>query len=252
MSTELAFAHALLRPDAPCPPGLRAWNGSDPAKRYAVYRNNVVVSLIDALADSFPVVQALVGEEFFRAMAAEFARRSPPRSPVMAWYGEGFADFVADFPPAAGLPYLADLARLEWLRVEAWHAADADPLPLAEVAALLADEAALPGLRLSLHPALRMLRSTHPVVSLWAAHQSEDVAGALGAIDFAAAEAALLVRDGLDVALLRIEPGAAAFIDRLQRGDALGTAAQAAAPFDLPATLGLLLRHGAIAAMRTS
>lgn len=252
MSTELAFAHALLRPDAPCPAGLRAWNGSDPVKRYAVYRNNVVVSLVDALADSHPVTQALVGEAFFRAMAGEFARRSPPRSPVLAWYGEGFADFVADFPPAAGLPYLADLARLEWLRVEAWHAADADPLPLAEVAALLADEAALPNLRVTLHPALRVLRSAHPVVSLWAAHQSEDAAGALGAIDFAAAEAALLVRDGLDVALLRIEPGAAAFIARLQRGDALGAAAQAAAPFDLPATLGLLLRHGAIAAMRTS
>ena len=252
MSTELAFAHALLRPDAPCPAGLRAWNGSDPVKRYAVYRNHVVVSLVDALADSHPVTQALVGEAFFRAMAGEFARRSPPRSPVLAWYGEGFADFVADFPPAAGLPYLADLARLEWLRVEAWHAADADPLPLAEVAALLADEAALPNLRVTLHPALRVLRSAHPVVSLWAAHQSEDAAGALGAIDFAAAEAALLVRDGLDVALLRVEPGAAAFIYRLQRGDALGAAAQAAAPFDLPATLGLLLRHGAIAAMRTS
>ena len=166
MSTELAFAHALLRPDAPCPAGLRAWNGSDPVKRYAVYRNNVVVSLVDALADSHPVTQALVGEAFFRAMAGEFARRSPPRSPVLAWYGEGFADFVADFPPAAGLPYLADLARLEWLRVEAWHAADADPLPLAEVAALLADEAALPNLRVTLHPALRVLRSAHPVVSL--------------------------------------------------------------------------------------
>jgi hypothetical protein len=159
---------------------------------------------------------------------------------------------VADFPPAAGLPYLADLARLEWLRVEAWHAADADPLPLAEVAAQLADEAALPALRLSLHPALRVLRSAHPVVSLWAAHQSEDVAGALGAIDFAAAEAALLVRDGLDVAILRIAPGAAAFIGRLQRGAALGEAAQAAAPFDLPATLGLLLRSGAVVAIMPS
>lgn len=252
MSTVQAFAHALLSPDAPCPPGLRAWNGSDPAKRYAVYRNNVVVSLVDALADSHPVVQALVGEEFFRAMAAEFARRSPPRSPVLAWYGEGFADFVAGFPPTAGLPYLADVARLEWLRVEAWHAADADPLYLAEVAALLADEAALPDLRVSLHPALRVLRSAHPVVSLWAAHQSEDVAAALGAVDFAAAEAALLIRDGLDVAILRIDHGAAEFIYRLLRGAPLGEAAQVAGPFDLPATLGLLLRSGAVVAITPS
>ncbi len=252
MSAELSFANALLSPDAPCPPGLRAWNGSDPAKRFAIYRNNVVVSLVDALADSFPVVQALVGEAFFRAMAAEFARRSPPRSPVLAWYGAGFADFVAEFPPTAGLPYLADVARLEWLRVEAWHAADADPLPLAEMAAQLADEAALPTQRLTLHPALRLLRSAHPVVSLWAAHQSENVAAALGAIDFADAEAALLVREGLEVAILRIAPGAAEFIDRLLRGAALGEAAQAAAPFDLPATLGLLLRSGAVVAMTPS
>jgi hypothetical protein len=241
-----AFARALLQPDAPCPAGLKTWNGSDPAKRFAVYRNNVVVSLVDALADSFPVVQALVGEEFFRALAAEFARANPPRSPVLAWYGDGFADFVENFPPAAGLPYLADVARLEWLRVEAWHAADAKPLPLAEMAARLADEAALPALRLALHPSLRLLRSAHPVVSLWAAHQAEDVSAALGATDFADAEAALVVRDGLDVDILRIEPGAAEFVECLLRGAALGEAAQTAAPFDLPATLGLLLRSGTI------
>lgn len=247
-----AFARALLQPDAPCPAGLKTWNGSDPAQRFAVYRNNVIVSLVDALADSYPVVQALVGEEFFRAMAAEFARANPPRSPVLAWYGAGFADFVADFPPAAGLPWLADVARLEWLRVEAWHAADADPVPLAEVGACLADEAALPALRLTLHPALRLLRSAHPVVSLWAAHQAEDVPAALGAVDFADAEAALVVREGLDVAILRIEAGAAEFVDKLLRGAALGEAAQASGPFDLPATLGLLLKSGAVVAMTPS
>jgi len=247
-----AFAHALLSPDAPCPAGLRAWNGSDPAKRFAVYRNNVVVSLVDALADSFPVVQALVGEAFFRAMAAEFARANPPRSPVLAWYGAGFADFVEDFPPAAGLPYLADVARLEWLRVEAWHAADADPLPLAEIGALLADEAALPALRLTLHPSLRVLASAHPVVSLWAAHHAQDVAGALGAIDFAAAEAALVTREGLDAGILRIEPGAAAFVGSLLQGATFAEAAQTAGRFDLPATLALLLRSGAIVATTPS
>jgi len=172
MSTVQAFGDALLRPNAPCPAGLKTWNGSDPAQRFAVYRNNVIVSLVDALADSYPVVQALVGEDFFRAMAAEFARGNPPRSPVLAWYGAGFADFVADFPPAAGLPYLADVARLEWLRVEAWHAADADPLPLAEVGACLADEAALPALRLTLHPALRLLRSAQSISPMPKRHWS--------------------------------------------------------------------------------
>ena len=74
VGSQAAFAAALLYPARPCPPGLHAWNGSDPAARLAVYRNNVVSSLIDALADTFPVVQQLVGEEFFRAMAGVFAR----------------------------------------------------------------------------------------------------------------------------------------------------------------------------------
>ena len=245
MNTTQAFADSLLQPEAPCPAGLKTWNGSDPAKRFAVYRNNVVVSLVDALADSFPVVQALVGEDFFRAMAAEFARGNPPRSPVLAWYGAGFADFVENFPPAAGLPYLADVARLEWLRVEAWHAADADPLPLAEIGALLADDAALSALRLALHPSLRVLRSAHPVVSLWSAHQAADTAAALGAIDFTE-EAALVLREGLDVGIQRIEAGAAEFVDKLLQGAALGEAAAAAGPFDLAATLGLLLSSSAV------
>lgn len=246
MSPQHVIAHALLRPEAPCPAGLKTRNGSDPATRFAIHRNNVIVSLVDAVADSYPVVQALVGEAFFRVLAAEFVRGGPPRSPVLAWYGAGFADFVEDFPPAAGLPYLAEVARLEWLRVEAWHAADADPLPLAEISALLADAAALPALRLALHPALRLLRSAHPVVSIWAAHQAEDTAAALDAVDFATAEAALIVRDRLDVTIQRIEPGAAAFIGRLLDGATFGEAAAAAGAFGLAATLALLLRSGAV------
>ncbi|HEY0823832.1 MAG TPA: DNA-binding domain-containing protein, partial [Ramlibacter sp.] len=75
-----SFARALLDAQLPCPGGLRAWNGSDPARRFAVHRNSVVASLADALADTFPVVQALVGEAFFRAMAVSFVRARPPSS----------------------------------------------------------------------------------------------------------------------------------------------------------------------------
>ena len=245
-SMSAAFAHALLRPDASCPAGLKTWNGSDPAKRFAVYRNNVVVSLVDALADSFPVVQALVGEDFFRAMAAEFARGNPPRSPVLAWYGAGFADFVEGFPPAAGLPYLADVARLEWLRVEAWHAADADPLPLAEIGALLADETALPTLRLALHPSLRVLRSAHPVVSLWAAHQAEDTAAALGAIDFAEPRRRWFCARGSRWTSCASNPARRHSSPACCRAPPSARPRQAAGPFDLAATLGLLLRSGAV------
>lgn len=240
------FSDALLTPAFECPPGLMAWNGSDPQKRFAVYRNNVIVSLVDALADSYPVVQALVGETFFRAIAGEFVRRSPPRSPVLAWYGDGFADFIAGFEPAAGLSYLTDMARLEWLRVESWHAADAVALSQSELAALLADAARLPAARFVLHPAVRVMRSAHPVVSLWAAHQTDDPAAALAVIDMDRAEAALLIRPDLGVEIVPIEHNAAHFIERLEAGTSFADAVTDSGPFDLPAVLGLLIRNGAL------
>ena len=183
MSAQRHFAEAVLAAEPLCPPGLMAWNGSDPARRFAVYRNNVMVSLIDALADSYPVTQDLVGEEFFRAMARLFVRTQPPRSPVLALYGAGLAEFIEGFAPAAALPYLADVARLEMLRVQAWHAADAVPLGLADFAALLENAPALAATGFDLHPSLAVLRSAHAVVSLWAAHQAQDGMPDLAAVD---------------------------------------------------------------------
>lgn len=250
MSAHQAFADALLAADAVCPPGLTTWNGSAPEKRFAVYRNNVVVSLIDALADSFPVTQELVGEQFFRAMARQFVRAAPPRSPVLAWYGDGFAEFIEAFP-AAGLAYLADVARLELLRVQAWHAADADALTPEHIGRLLGDAAALPEVRFGLHPSVRLLRSPHAIVSLWAAHQSESAALALADVDPTQAETALVLRNGLEVEISPIAEGAAMFIILLQQGVAFGRAAEQAflgdARFDLAETLGLLIRAGALA-----
>ena len=250
MSTQTAFAAALLDPDLAPPDGLTTWNGSDPARRFAVYRNNVIVSLVDALADTFAVTQELVGEEFFRAMARVFALAEPPRSRLMAFYGEDFPDFIAGFPPAAGVPYLADVARLEYLRVLAYHAGDAAPVATEDVARVLADTAALPSMCLILHPSLHVLSSRHAVVSLWAAHQ--------GTLELSAVvpdtpETALILRHGLDVEVMRIPSAAATFIGALRNGSTLGDAVQAAgrddAEFDLAVPLGLLLQKGAVAAL---
>jgi hypothetical protein len=256
MNAQPAFAEALLAADPVCPPGLTTWNGSAPEKRFAVYRNNVTVGLVDALADSFPVTQELVGEDFFRAMAREFARQAPPRSPVLALYGDGFAEFIEAFPPAAALPYLADVARLELLRVQAWHAADAEPLAMERIGRLLADAEALPQARFTLHPSLRLLRSRHAVVSLWAAHQSAAAVPSLATIDTASAESALVLRQGLEVEISAITEGAATFIELLQQGQAFGLAAGQAlgadSRFDLAQTLGVLVRGGALADITTS
>lgn len=242
MSSQADFAHALLNPDAPCPSGLTSWNGSDPATRFAVYRNNVMVSLIDALASSFPVAQTLVGEEFFRAMAADFARTHPPRSAVMTWYGQDFADFVAAFSPAASVPYLADVARLEWAQLQAYHAADATPLSAETLQATLQDPQQLTQLRWSLHPSVRVLSSAYAVLGIWAAHQGEQPPTH---IEPDGPQTVLVFRDGLDVQTVDVSAGCGRFIDGLQNGQTLLTAAQMTidshAKFDLPQALATLL-----------
>lgn len=255
LPTQADLSAALLDPRRPCPPGLRAWNGADPAARLAVHRNNVVGSLIDALADTFPVVQQQVGDTFFRAMAGVFVRQCPPRSPILAHYGDDFPAFIAQFEPARTVVALADLARLELARVRACHAADAEPLSEAAVRLALATGERTGELRLACHPSLHWVASPHAVVSLWAAHQG---VGDLGSVDLDQPECALVVRQGLEVLVLPAPAGTAAFMAAVRQGGNLGeaaataTAAVAAAgadDFDLAAVLSLLLAHGALTAL---
>lgn len=205
---QACFSAALLDPDLPLPAGLHTCNGSDPARRFAVYRNNVLHSLTDALASTFPVTQALVGEAFFRAMAQVYVRANPPRSPILAFYGQGFADFVAGFAPAASLPYLSDVARLEMARVEVFHAADEPGLTPQRLAQAVTGHHGSTATLLQLTPAVQLLRSRYPVVSVWAAHQTDVVD--LSAIDWNSAQAALVCRnDELEVLVIPLDAEAA-------------------------------------------
>lgn len=250
------FAAALLDPSRPVPAGLRAWNGSDPRARLAVYRNNVVSSLVEALADNCPVVRALVGDDFFNAMAAVFVRQSPPRSPVLAHYGVDFPAFIERFTPAQSLPYLADVARLETARMRALHAADAAVLSHEAAQRVLADPSRVAELSVRLHPSVIVLHSAHAMVSIWAAHQQDDADAALAELDPTRAEDALVVRDGLDVIVLRLPPGGAEFLTQIIAGQNLGPAATAAQQvdpgFDLAGLLAMLWQHGALCALEDS
>ncbi|NWE69968.1 putative DNA-binding domain-containing protein [Pseudomonas gingeri] len=247
MSDQARFSAALLDPQLPCPPGLCSVNGADPASRFAVYRNNVQGSLINALADSYPVVMQLVGEAFFRAMAGLYLRQCPPRSPILNHYGQDFGDFIQDFAPAASVPYLADVARLERLRINAYHAADATPVSPEQIGHYLADPESLITLRMHLHPALAVLDSAHAVVSLWQTHQGEH---RLDQVDPTQGEAALVLRQHWQVEVFRIDSGTLAFIQSLQNdaplSEAIVRAAEASAGFDPSQALALLIRHSAI------
>jgi hypothetical protein len=248
--TANAFSAALLDASLPPPAGLQAWNGSDPAPRFAVYRNNVVHSLVAVLADSFPVVQQLVGEEFFGAMARLYVVDHPPSSPLMHRYGAGWPAWITDFEPARALPYLSDIARLEWARLCAFHAADAEPVPLPAIAALIQAPERLARAALVLHPSLAIVRSAHPIVSLWAAHQLGDAErdARLSAVAMGCAEAALVFRDAADDALVIELPDAdAELAAAIATGAPLGAAQSAHPQADLVRVLSLLLRHGLVA-----
>ena len=241
---EGVFARAVLDPEAAVPTALTR-KGTTPLRRFGVYRNNVYASLIDVLAARFQVTARLVGETFFRAMAREFVHAEPPRSPVLLRYGAGLPDFIAGFPPAAPVPYLADVARLEWARHAAYHAADAEGLPLEAL------QVAVNGVEratLSLHPSLGVVRSVYPVVTIWqlAMREGEDEPARLPADG----EDALVARPKLIVDVRRLPEGGADFVLALQGGASLQKAAEVAGTatpsFDLEANLAGLMSSGVI------
>src|SRR4029077_19131470 len=140
---EPPFAAALLDPGLPVPHGVVADNAPSENRRFAVHGNNVVAGLVEALEARFPAAEKIVGQEFFVAMARAFIQKRPPRSLWLATYGDEFAEFIGAFEPAHELPYLAHVARIEAARTRAYHAADAAPLGVSELAQL--DAKALSG-----------------------------------------------------------------------------------------------------------
>lgn len=242
---QAEFAAAILDPTRLVPPGLVDPDGEPSASRFAVYRNNVVVGLVEALGAAFPVLRRLVGAAFFDAMARCHAAISPPDSPMMFDYGAGFPDFVAAFPPAAVLPYLADVARLERGWVEAYHAAEARPCDPKALGAIAQAEAGR--LRLILHPSLRILRSAFPVVTIWRMNLA---GGEPRPIDANCAENALVLRPGAEVEVRALPAGTAAFVAALAAGrpvvEGLKAALAEDARFDPAGALAGLLAAGAV------
>ncbi|MGA8262771.1 MAG: hypothetical protein WB783_21415, partial [Arenicellales bacterium] len=169
----------------------------------------------------------------------------PPRQPVLLLYGETFGDFLDAFPSAAGVPYLGDVARLEWARMKALHAGDAEPAGIGRLAA--APESALLSTTLALHPSLSLIGSRWPVVSLWSAGVAPDSAGE---VDMSRPERAAILRPGLHVEVRTLPPGDSVFLAALERGVCLGSAAQQAMDevedFDLATALELIFRIGAV------
>jgi hypothetical protein len=243
---QRGFAAALLDPRLPLPDGLVGPDGEPGVKRFAVYRNNVVVGLTETLKDAFPAVHRVVGADFFQAMARAYVVVEPPKSPILLDYGAGFPDFIRQFEPAAVLPYLADVARIERAWTEAYHAPEASPIDPGAFGTIPPDR--LPAISLHLHPSLRLVRSQFPALTIW----QMNVAGGVPApVDLAAGgEDVLVVRPLADVEVRSIPEGSLEFIQALANGRsvllALEEALIANPRFDLAANLSDLLHTGAL------
>lgn len=244
------FSKALLDPEQPKPAGIVGPHGKKAVKRFNVYRNNVTVGLINALADIYPAVHRIVGDRFFRSMAKAYIRTEQPSSPLLFRYGSGFPAFMETFEPVRELVYLPDVARLERAWLDAFHAADRPVLGADELAAVapqdLAQQSFAP------HPAARVLRSPYAAVSVFSANRAgEDPSG----IKTGIAEDGLVTRRAFDVEVRHLPPGGAVFLQLLMNGDTLGEAAGATAAesedFDLAAAIAAMLEAGVFSGLAT-
>lgn len=239
-----AFARGLLDPSVAPPTDVVGPRGKGAVLRYGVYRNNVTVSLIEALAGIYPATQRIVGTDFFRAMARSHVRATPPASPLLFEYGRDFPAFIEAFEHAGDLPWLADVARLERAWLDAYHEADASPLVHGRLAAIPPDR--LGEVTFEAHPAARLLRSPYPAVSIFAMNRSDAPVSPLRSSE---AEDALVTRPDAEVVVRRLAPGEAVLFGRLLRGESLAAAVGATLEevpgFDLAAGLASLIESGA-------
>ena len=229
-------------PSAPWLAALQAQPG------FAVYRNTVLKGCIDALQASYPTVCQLVGETWFRAAAAVYARTLPPRDGMLVDYGDGFGDFLTQFPPAADLPYLGAVARLDRCWTECHLAADAPPLDRAGWARQ--DAGQLATLQLRPHPAARWAWcAEHPAYRLWQHHREGLPWG--DSLPWAG-DGGLLTRPRAAVTWCVLPLAGCVLLDACAAGEPLEAAATRALTAD-PGTdfgqlLGTLLDAGALAA----
>ena len=246
--TEAGFIAAVLDPDRDPPAGLTDGAGRPAGRRFGVYRNNVAVSLTEAMHEAFPVIARLLGKHNMDGLAGLFLRAHPPRDPRLMHYGAAFPDFLAAMPQLAHLGYLADVARLELALRRSYHAADADPLAPEVLAAT--DPETLAAARLDLAPALGLLCSDWPIFDIWRFNTQTD-----SPKPRARGQDVLITRPGFDPQPQPLAAGGAAFVTALRDGATIGAAldsAQAQSPdFDLAPILALLLGGGAITGLHT-
>ncbi|HSW08519.1 DNA-binding domain-containing protein [Aquabacterium sp.] len=220
-------------------------------RRLEVYRNNLRQVLGGALAAVYPTVHELVGEAFFRGLARHYLAQHPSRSGNLHAFGEHLPGFLANFEPAATLPYLADVARLDWAWHAVFHAPEAMAVDPAQALAVLAaaPDAERAAARLPWPDTARLLASCHPVFDLWRWHQlPAESRGPLCASS--AGQALLVLRSDGQVRVMPLTAGEHELLQALAAGATLGAAAASALALDPALDLAALLaRYLAVGAL---
>ncbi len=240
--SQTTFHSALLDANQPIPEGLLDAEAQPAGRRFSVYRNNVAVSLTEAMHQAFPVITKLLGTQNMDGLAGIFLRQHPPASPLMMFYGEEFPAFLESMPQLSHLGYLPDVARLELALRRSYHAADGEAIA-PEALAIPPED--LMQAKLVLAPAVHVLRSDWPVHAIWQFNTQDGAPKPQ-----AEAQDVLITRPEYDPAPHLLPAGGAAWIARIQTGQTIGNAFEATVAetpeFDLGTTLALLLQGGAI------
>jgi hypothetical protein len=219
-----------------------------------VYRQSIQAIYRRALAATYPVARALVGAAFFDTAVDAFAAAHPSTSGDLNVYGGELGDFLARYEPASTLPYLPDVARLEWALDESARAADVETDPRALIAAIsVVEEDAVPGLRLLLHPSCRLLASRFPVFEIWKVHQPGHGDDMRVDIEGGRTEHLLTRRPAEAPLVERVSPGEFAWLRALHEGAdfgaALARATEAEAAFDLGEALQARVMDGTVSGL---
>lgn len=220
---QAAFRTALLSGDPGPLSGILVGDKSEVSRGFRIHENTFLGSLVEVIGNTYPVIHRMVGAEFFQAMAVTFVRQDPPQAPHLSSYGSRFADFLAAFVPTR--PYLAEVARLEWARVEANFAAEAITLDCESLQHLSPEQAS--GLKLTLHPSVRLLASRFPIWQLWEAHQHPVPDLSRIQLDDNG-ENLMILRDDQGLRLRLLSAGELAFLHSLGQESSLGLAAEQA------------------------
>lgn len=224
------FARSLYAPADSAITASINGNGISTEARLSIYRNTVFSNLTQALRNAYPVITKLVGDAFFAYLATAYITATPATSGNLDAYGASFGDFLASFPEAASLPYLPDVAALEWGCHKAHHAADVLPIDAAALASVAPEEYGT--LTFTCNPSCSLCHSRFPLLRIWEVHQPA-YHGTIE-VDLAAGASycAVIRGNNFAITLLPISEATFHFLTHLAHGATLYTAYEAAESCD--------------------